>query len=190
MVDDVIKTAHGLIPIDAKFPMENFRALTKATTDREKDDARKLFTIDVKRHIKAISTKYVVTQEGTTDYALMYVPSESIYYEIVNDPALYDFSSESRVLMVSPTTFYAFLKAILMSFEGQKIEEQAQNILRSFRSLSHDYQHINHVLETTAKHISNANNSMQSALTLSDSFEHKMKSSVNLEDKEEPPKLL
>ena len=77
-----------------------------------------------------------------------------------------------------------------MSFEGQKIEEQAQNILRSFRSLSHDYQHINQVLETTAKHLSNANNSMQSALTLSDSFEHKMKSSVNLEDKEEPPKLL
>src|SRR3989338_6064002 len=134
-VDAAIKTAAGIIPVDSKFPMENFRKMVSAQSESEKKTFGKDFERDVKTHIDDISKKYILTDEGTIDYALMYIPSEAVYYEIVNNTELYEASTRARVLPVSPTTFYAFLKAILMSFEGQKIEKQAQEILRAFRSV-------------------------------------------------------
>ena len=127
-VDAAIKTSAGIIPIDSKFPMENFRKMHDSGTDLEKKRIEKNFENDVKKHIDAISKKYILTDEGTIDYALMYVPSEAVYYEIVNNAKIFDYASSKRVLPVSPTTFYAYLKAILMSFEGQKIEAQAKKI--------------------------------------------------------------
>src|SRR3989338_7610424 len=85
IVDAAIKTEAGIIPIDSKFPMENFRKINSAQNDGDKKAAEKLFVSDVKRHIDDIAQKYILTNEGTIDYCLMYVPSESIYYEIVNN---------------------------------------------------------------------------------------------------------
>src|SRR5581483_4681099 len=131
IVDAAIKTEAGLIPIDSKFPMENFRKMNAAKTDAEKNVAEKDFASDVKKHIDAISKKYILTDEGTIDYALMYVPSEAVYYEIVNTATLFDYASNHRVLPVSPMTFYAYLRAILAGFEGQRISQKAQEILSS-----------------------------------------------------------
>ncbi len=153
-VDAAIKTSGGIIPIDSKFPMENFR---KMQTDPA---YKKEFIRDVKKHIDDIARKYILTEEGTIDYALMYIPSESVYYEIVNDSDLFDYSGEKRVLPVSPTTFYAYLKAILMSFEGQKIEAQAKEILSSLRSIRSDYGKVEENLSTLQKHLTNAFNMM------------------------------
>lgn len=153
-VDAAIKTSGGIIPIDSKFPMENFR---KMQTD---PGAKKEFIRDVKKHIDDIARKYILTEEGTIDYALMYIPSESVYYEIVNDADLFDYSGEKRVLPVSPTTFYAYLKAILMSFEGQKIEAQAKEILSSLRAIKSDYGKVEYNLATLQKHLTNAFNMM------------------------------
>lgn len=153
-VDAAIKTSGGIIPIDSKFPMENFR---KMQTDPA---YKKEFVRDVKKHIEDIARKYILTEEGTIDYALMYIPSESVYYEIVNDSDLFDYSGEKRVLPVSPTTFYAYLKAILMSFEGQKIEAQAKEILSSLRAIKSDYGKVGENLTTLQKHLTNAFNMM------------------------------
>lgn len=120
-VDAAIKTSAGIIPVDSKFPMDNFRKLTKETDGKQKKVYEKLFVRDVKKHIDDISKKYILTEEGTIDYALMYIPSEAVYYEIVNNQNLFEHSSQKRVLPVSPTTFYAYIKAILMSFEGQNM---------------------------------------------------------------------
>ncbi|KKU30090.1 MAG: hypothetical protein UX41_C0009G0017, partial [Candidatus Collierbacteria bacterium GW2011_GWE1_46_18] len=84
IVDAAIKTQSGILPIDSKFPMENFQKLYSATTPSEKAIARTAFTRDVKKHIKDISGKYILPEEGTLDFALMYIPSESVYYEIVS----------------------------------------------------------------------------------------------------------
>lgn len=164
-VDAAIQTANGIIPIDSKFPLENFRHMTNAETETDRKQYAKLFQTDVRKHIKAISEKYIVTQEGTIDYALMYIPSEAVYYEIVNSISLYEFAGKSRVLPVSPTTFYAFLKAILMSYEGQKIEKQAQEILRTFRALQGDYEKLDSSLSVLARHITNAYNATTSVMT-------------------------
>lgn len=164
-VDAAIQTANGIIPIDSKFPLENFRNMSSAGTEDEKNRFSKLFVTDVRKHIKDISQKYILTQEGTIDYALMYIPSEAVYYEIVNSVPLYEYAGKSRVLPVSPTTFYAFLRAILMSYEGQKIEKQAQEILRTFRALQSDYQKLDGSLTTLARHITNAYNATASVMT-------------------------
>jgi DNA recombination protein RmuC len=157
-VDAAITTQNGIIPIDSKFPMENFRHMNESKTELEQKQFRSLFINDVKKHIRSIGEKYIQTDQGTIDYALMYIPSEAVYYEIVNDVGLYESATNMRVLPVSPTTFYAFLKAILMSFEGHKIEKEAQEILRSFRSIQKDYEKLEGALGTLTRHITNAYN--------------------------------
>ncbi len=160
-VDAAIQTSGGIIPIDSKFPMENFQKMAAAKTDSEKDIVEKLFERDIKIHIDAISRKYIVPDEGTIDYALMYVPSEAVYYEVVNNEMLFSYASSKRILPVSPTTFYAYLKAILMSFEGQKVEAQAKEILVALRAIKTDYGKVEENLNTLQKHLLNATNMLQ-----------------------------
>ncbi len=160
IVDAAIKTEAGIIPIDSKFPMESFRLINSAETELEKKAAEKAFLSDIKKHIDDIAKKYILPAEGTIDYALMYVPSESVYYEIVNNSALFDYSQKYRVLPVSPMTFYAYLRAILMGFEGQKITAQAQKILSGLRSIQKEYEKVGENLDTLGKHVNNAANMM------------------------------
>ena len=145
--------------------MENFRKMYSAESEKEKKDFEKEFVSDVKKHLDAIANKYILTGEGTIDYALMYVPSESIYYEIVNNPGLFDYSSAKRVLPVSPMTFYAYLKAILMGFEGQKITLKAREILSGIRSIQKEYEKLGESIDTLNKHIKNSNNMAQQVQT-------------------------
>lgn len=164
-VDAVIKTDNGLIPIDSKFPMENFKKIISAGTDAEKETAKKDFSRDVKKHIQDISKKYILTDEGTIDYALMYIPSEPVYYEIMaNIPELADYAHNLRVLPVSPTTFYAYLRAILMSFEGQKIAKEAKQILQALRAIQSDATKFNTNLNLLSRHLTNAYNTMSSVV--------------------------
>lgn len=163
-VDAAIKTASGIIPVDSKFPMENFRKMLAAKTEEEKKMVEKEFVRDVKTHIDDIASKYILTEEGTIDYALMYIPSEAVYYEIVNNLSLFDYSGKKRVLPVSPMTFYAYLRAILMSFEGQKIEQRARQILAAIRAVQKDYQKVDENLGILGKHIQNAYNQMSNVM--------------------------
>jgi len=173
-VDAAVLTSAGIIPIDSKFPMENFRKLINDPS------AKSDFERDVKKHIDDISRKYILTEEGTVDYALMYVPSEAIYYEIANDEDLFDYASNKRVLPVSPTTFYAYLKAILMSFEGQKIEAQAKEILSSLRAIGKDYERTEENLGILQKHLTNAYNMMNNVFTSFGSLGQKIASTNKL----------
>jgi len=163
-VDAAIKTAAGIVSVDSKFPMENYRKMVKEENSMEKKKANKEFEKDVKKHINDISRKYILTDEGTIDYALMYIPSESVYYEIVNNLALFEYSNTKRVLPVSPTTFYAYLRAILMSFEGQRIESKAKEILAAIRAIQKDYNKVEDNLSVLQKHLNNAYNMMGSVV--------------------------
>ncbi len=157
IVDAALQLEQGIIPIDAKFPMENFRKMQKAKDDKEVDMFRKLFITDVKKHIDAISTKYIRPQEGTLDFALMYIPSEPVYYEMIsNAPDLDDYAYRKRVRPVSPSTMYAYLRAIIMSLEGSKIEAQAGQILSALREISDETDKFGSSLSVLTKHIKNA----------------------------------
>ncbi len=165
-VDAAIKTSAGIIPVDSKFPMENFRKLNAAKEEKEKEQYRRAFLNDVRKHIRDIARKYILTEEGTLDYALMYIPSEAVYYEVINsDPEILEFAHQKRVLPVSPTTFYAYLRAILMSFEGQKIEARARQILRTIKALQQDYSKVENYLSILNRHLTNAYNQMNNVLS-------------------------
>lgn len=190
-VDAAIKTSAGLIPIDSKFPLENFRKMASAETESEKKSYNKLFERDVKKHVNAISRKYILTEEGTIDYALMYIPSEAVYYEVVNSPELFDYGTSKRVLFVSPTTFYAYLRAILMSFEGQKIEKKAREILAAIRAIQKDYNKVEDNISKLQRHLNNAYNMMNNVLVSFTQLGQKITSTQSLGHgaKEETKKL-
>lgn len=188
VVDAAIKTASGIIPIDSKFPLEGFRKMTGAESEQEKKQAEKQFVNDVRKHIRDISSKYILTEEGTIDYALMYIPSEAVYYEVVNNPDLFEYAGGSRVLPVSPMTFYAYLKAILMSFEGQKIEEKARSILNSLKAIRNDSEKFGEDLRVLVKHVTEAKVRADQAATSFLSLSTKIDSAQSISG-EEPSQL-
>lgn len=155
-VDAAIKTDAGILTIDSKFPMENFQRMVKAETDQEKILNQKEFTKDIKKHIDSIAKKYILPNEGTMDFALMYVPSESVYYELVNMLDIMEYARISRVYIVSPTTLYAHLQTILLSFEGKQIETKSKQIFKMLRTLQIDYEKVQNGMETLGRHINNA----------------------------------
>ncbi|HSX58403.1 MAG TPA: DNA recombination protein RmuC [Candidatus Saccharimonadales bacterium] len=159
IVDAAIKTEAGIIPIDSKFPLENFRKMNSSETEAEKNLHQKEFSRDVKKHIDDIANKYILPEEGTIDYALMYVPSEAVFYEIMAESSeLSDYSHKRRVLPVSPSTFYAYLRTILISFEGKKIEERAEVIITSLRSIQTESEKFGEALRVLTKHIADTKN--------------------------------
>lgn len=188
-VDTVIKTSQGLIPVDSKFPLENFRKLLEAEDTGEQDKLRREFERDVKKHIVDIAKKYILVSEGTVDYALMYIPAESVYYEIVKSRELYDFAGNKRVLPVSPLSFYAYMKAILMSFEGQRIQTQAKEIMTILKAIKKDYEKGEESLLTLTKHMTNAYNQLTTVTKVYTSLGQKI-SSTNLLSPSQPQEKL
>src|SRR5882724_2055312 len=158
-VDAAIKTDGGILPIDAKFPMENFQRMMKHNTnDPEYSALQKEFVRDIKKHIDAIAKKYILPDEGTMDFALMYVPSEAVFYEVVNTDELMNYSRDQRIYVVSPSMLYAHLQTILLSFEGKKIETQSREVFQLLRALQIDYEKVNESLDLLGKHMGNASN--------------------------------
>jgi len=161
-VDAVIRLGRNLVPVDAKFPLENFKRVVETATEEERKIARKKFIGDVKRHIDAISGKYILPDEGTFDFALMYIPAENVYYELIirdeavdTDKGLLNYAFAKRVIPVSPNSFYAYLQTILMGLKGLHIEERAQEILKDLARLSGDFDKFRTDFDLVGKHLTN-----------------------------------
>lgn len=161
-VDAALQTDAGILCIDSKFPMENFQRMVKGETEAERNDAKKAFTRDVKKHLDDISKKYILPEEGTMDFALMYIPSEPVYYEIVNQTELTEYARIRRVYPVSPTTLYAHLQVILLSFQGKKLEQKSKEIFSLLHAIQKDYEKTENNLGVLGKHITNAFNTLSS----------------------------
>jgi DNA recombination protein RmuC len=189
-VDAVIKTSQGIIPIDSKFPIENFRRMIAEKDAAAKEKIKKEFIADVKKHIQDIAKKYILVAEGTSDYALMYIPSESVYYEIINSPQLFDFAGQKRVLPVSPMSFYAYMKAILMSFEGQRIQSKAKEILAILQAIRKDYEKTDEALSVLTRHITNAYNQVSTVTKSFLSLGQKVTATRLISEESEQKKLL
>lgn len=159
-VDAAIRTDAGLLPIDAKFPAENFQKIIAAENEEGKETARRNFIKDVKKHISDISKKYILPEEGTMDFALMYIPSEPIYYEVVNLPELTEFARQNRVYPVSPNTLYANLQVILLSFQGKEIEKRTRQVFALMRAIQKDYSKLSDDLSILNRHVTNSYNQM------------------------------
>ncbi len=189
-VDAAIKTDAGILPIDSKFPMENFQKMVKEETEKGRDLARKEFIRDVRKHIDAISSKYILPEEGTMDFALMYVPSESVYYEIVNLNEVMEYARTQRVYIVSPSTLYAHLQTILLSFEGKNLEQKSREVLRLLHAVKKDYGKAATQFAVLGKHVTNAYNSVSTVSGAFSQLGQKLESTDILEDGKEKVRAL
>jgi len=181
-VDAVLKTDAGLLCIDSKFPMENFNLMLKGETEAERNTGRKQFISDVKKHIDDIGRKYILPEEGTMDFALMYIPSEAVYYEVVNIQELSNFARRSRVYPVSPNTLYAHLQVLLLSFEGKDLELKSKEVFRILRAIQKDYGKVEENLSTLQKHLNNAYNMMSNVFSSFTQLGQKISSTQTLGD--------
>jgi len=164
-VDAVLKTDGGLLCIDAKFPMEQFNLMYKAPIESERNKARKAFIDDVKKHMKDIKSKYIIPENETMDFALMYIPSEPVYYEVVMMEELMGYARSLRVFPVSPNTLYAHLQVLLVGLSGRQIEEKTKEVAVLLRSIVTEYSKLEEHIAVLGKHVTNSYNSMQSVNT-------------------------
>lgn len=179
-VDAVIRLGQGLVPVDSKFPLENFKKMVLSGEEKEKNQARRKFVGDVKKHIDAISSKYILPDEGTFDFALMYIPAENVYYETIikeensADESISVYALNKRVIPVSPNSFYAYLQAIVLGLRGMKIEESARNIMETLSRLTGDFGKFKEDFETLGGHISKAAGKFDETSKKLEKFEDKL----------------
>ncbi|HEX7228237.1 MAG TPA: DNA recombination protein RmuC, partial [Candidatus Binatia bacterium] len=168
-VDAVIRLGSSLVPVDAKFPLENFKRIIDITVDGDQARAKRQFAADVKKHIDAIATKYILPDEGTYDFALMYIPAENVYYEIIikddstEEKSLSYYAMSKRVIPVSPNCFYAYLQAIVLGLKGMTIEQRAKEIIECLSRLQGDFTRFRDEFGVLGKHLGHAQSSYQNA---------------------------
>lgn len=145
-VDAAILVKDMIIPVDSKFPRDDFLRYSGAQTEGDREKSWKDHEQAVRKHIKDISQKYIKPEEGTTDYALMFIPSEAIYYETIAeknfmgaDSTIYDFSLEHHVVPVSPNTFYAFLQVIILSVRNLEVVEHARTLQKYLKDMENSF---------------------------------------------------
>jgi len=167
-VDAVIKTKEGIIPIDAKFSLDNYNRIVNETDDDKKAQLEKDFRNDLKKRIDE-TAKYIRPKDGTLPFAFMFIPAEGIYYDLlinevgavkVNTRSLIDYAyTDKNVIIVSPTTFTAYLQSVLYGFKAFKIEESAKMIGKRVEELGRHlknyesfYVKMGNSLKTTVNH--------------------------------------
>jgi DNA recombination protein RmuC len=162
VVDAVIRLGPGLVPVDAKFPLENLKKMIEATSSDDKKAHRRKFRADVKKHIDQIAAKYILPDEGTYDFALMYIPAENVYYETIikdetfgEEDALCNYALAKRIVPVSPNSFYAYLQVIVLGFKGLRIEKSAQEIHQRLQQLGGDFHRFKEDFDVFGRHLSN-----------------------------------
>lgn len=162
-VDALIETAEGMIPIDSKFPMENFKRYFTASRE-ERERLGKECVRDVKKHIDDIAKKYILPAENTVDFAVMYIPSESVAYEINNSfSEIMEHAHQRRIMVVSPNQFFTFLRVVMIGFEKQQVGEQAKEILAALRAIKGEAGKFAEDFEVLQRHIINAKNKSDEA---------------------------
>jgi len=180
-VDAVITLGERLVPVDSKFPLENFRRLVEEPQEDRRRVARRAFGRDVRNRVDEIAKKYILPDEATFDFALMYIPAENVYYEVIvregdeaDEDALLPYALSRRVIPVSPNSFYAYLQVILLGLKGFRIEQNAREILATLGRLSGDLARFREHFETLGKHVTNAKNKYEDAATALARFEAKL----------------
>lgn len=171
-VDAIIETPEGIIPIDAKFSLESYTELSNEDDDKKRVGLEKRFKDDLRRRIDE-TAKYIKPGEGTLPFAFMYIPAEGIYYDLLvkqvggstsNGRNLVDYAiNDKKVIIVSPTTFYAYLQSVIYGFKAFKIEKNAESIKgnvtklsRHFKQYDSFFKKLGNSLKTTVNHYNSA----------------------------------
>lgn len=197
-VDAVIQIGQNLVPVDAKFPLDNFRRFLQEENQKEKETWRRRFYQDVRKHIDDIASKYIRPEENTYDFALMYIPAENIYYETIireetstEEKSLFSYALQKRVIPVSPNSFFAYLQVIVLGLKGLQIEKSARAIFQALAQLEGDLNRFRSDFQTLGSHLSNARSKFEEAERKLDRLASRMEQLAATTEKEpELPPLI
>ncbi|MCG2706462.1 MAG: DNA recombination protein RmuC [Candidatus Omnitrophica bacterium] len=181
-VDAALKLGERLVPIDAKFSLENFQKMLQAPDEQLKNTHRRKFIQDIKARVDEVASKYILPQENTYDFAFMYIPAENVYYEIIIKEDLLSYFVSKKVIPVSPNTFYAYLQIICLGLKGLKIEENAKVILKNLSTLSIEIGKFKDDFDTLGGHLSNARSKYEDSQKRLDRFSDRL---TNMQDTRE-----
>ena len=173
VVDAVVFVQERLVPIDSKFPLENYRRAREHAEEAERRRARQQFSRDVRRHVDSIADKYIRPGSGTCDFAFMYVPAEAVYAEIVSDEedgSLADYASSRRVIPVSPRLLYAYLSTVALGLRGLELQENAREVQQKLAELSGLWNRVGGPLEKLGVHLGNAQKQFEETSKAVDRF--------------------
>lgn len=156
-VDAALKLPNDLLlPIDSKFNWENFEKMVNAASEPERIGFRKQFLLDVRKKIDEIAAKYILPSEGTTDLALMYMPAETLYYEVIQNVKELDLAEYARarkVVLVSPNTFFLTVSAVLHWFKDVQFSKQTQEIMKKLSRVVQDAGKLSDDFRLVGKHL-------------------------------------
>lgn len=159
-VDVAVLLGEGrLLPIDSKFPLENFRRYLdlRQSGSAESEAAHRAFARDVKRHVDDVASKYLSPEDGAGDVAFMYIPSESVFHEVAisglhaDGVPLVEYALRKRVVTVSPNTLHAYLSVVRMGLRGFRLQESARDIIQHLTHLQSDVEDLRAELGTAIR---------------------------------------
>lgn len=183
-VDAIVKVGETILPIDSKFSLENFRLYKEAQDDKLANDYQKMFLRDVKKRIDEIHKKYILPGENTFDFALMYVPSQGVYEEIIVSTEISDYSRIKRVIPVGPNSLYTYLQSIVLSLRGQQINKIAHEILKMVTGIKQESDKFAKTLDVLGNHVKNTYNTMGTVSTDYDKIRGKIAIAAELQAEE------
>ncbi len=190
-VDAVIRTSERMIPIDSKFPKDEFQRYIEAATDAEKNTALNRFSAVVKKQIDDIAEKYIRPAENTFDFAIMFIPSESMYYELLisdnDENSAYRYAMKKHVVAASPNSFYAYIQAIAIGLKGMQIEKNAERVRDQLAQLENSLAKFDDNFETLGNHLRNASNKYGDSHEALGRFRERLQGIAKID--EEPPKI-
>lgn len=186
VVDAVVRAGGRLVCIDSKFPLANYRRMCDATTDAERLEAERAFAADVDKHIRDIAARYVLPDEGTFEFAVMYVPAEGVYAEILRldhrKQPLFETALAARVVPMSPLTLYGYLQTVLFGLRCLRIEEGAREILDFCGRLQVDVERFAGEYETLGGHIARTQSKYEDGRRRLDRFRTKLERVADFDD--------
>jgi len=191
-VDAIIRTSERIIPIDSKFPKDEFERYVNAESDSEKNNALTKFSKAMKNQIDDIAAKYIKPAEDTFDFAVMFIPSESMYYELLmqegDENGVYRYAMKKHVVPASPNSFYAYIQAIAIGLKGMQIEKNAQLIRDQLAQLENSLLKFDDHFETLGTHLRNASTKYGDSREAIGRFREKLQGIAKLDDTV-PPKI-
>ena len=188
-VDFAIHLGKKLVPIDSKFPLENFRKYLSSDDEQERDLYYKESLKNVRKHIDDIAKKYIRPGENTFDFAMMYIPAENVYYEVIvrdtvyrDEKSIYLYAIEKRVIPVSPNSMFAYLQSILIGLKGMEVEKNAEQIINNMATLNKELDKFTDTFKLMGGHLINAGKQFREAEKKLDHFENKLENIVPKND--------
>jgi DNA recombination protein RmuC len=172
LADAVIVLEGGWLCIDSKFPLDHFRRMVQPDAEPEaRQQWRRLFLSDVRRHVTDIAHKYILPP-STLDFALMFIPAENVYYEVLLSDEVLEFSRAKRVVPVSPNTLYAYLQAISIGFRGLKIAQETRRIEQLLLGLKKNFDEFKEHFRLIGRHLDRARGQFVQAESEVSRFDH------------------